>query len=475
MDTLNNKNKSKADSLPPTTPKENNKESTSTAAPDAIPLLQAPSSERAAANTAAAAPVTAVSTVTTSAEITPSASCAKLRSVPIPQPLILKRRTSKSSMTSTDDSSNSNLDQQSLQHQQQHSSLSRLSTPIQQAFYENYSTSPTTTSSIISVPAATGGSGDLSHRKSFLTNDIEYSSSPGSEMNDTPPHITSFLQYHQQQQQGAAIAAGGGAQSPPPQQQLPSNATASSSSASFSPRYSSPPAGSGGKYMVRSKRASWIDASSSMHDTSSTPSTPTTQPQLQLQPKIPPPPLIPPLGLPKALQSSQPPPSSSTSSSLLQQQQQQIPSSTSSSSSTFPNNEQDNSLKSGSLSKLREDRQSQYHSSPKRENSLDSGAPLSASSSTTDNSAHSSFLLNKHRKQSEDNNASDMEDLTFNNADIHGANVAAAASVSSSSSIRKRSSVHERKASVSSIITDSSLASEEFHSPLSSPRKFLFS
>ncbi|KAG1437226.1 hypothetical protein G6F56_013206 [Rhizopus delemar] len=33
----------------------------------------------------------------------------------------------------------------------------------------------------------------------------------------------------------------------------------------YSPKYSSPPAGSGGKYMVRSKRASWIDASS-MHE-----------------------------------------------------------------------------------------------------------------------------------------------------------------------------------------------------------------
>ncbi|KAG1064382.1 hypothetical protein G6F42_027016 [Rhizopus arrhizus] len=112
----------------------------------------------------------------------------------------------------------------------------------------------------------------------------------------------------------------------------------------------------------------------------------------------------------------------------------------------------DSSLKSGSLSKLREDRQQQYQT-PKRENSLDSGAPLSASSSTTDNSTHS-FLLNKSRKQSEDAATGEMEDLTFDN------------------SSKKPSSVHERKASVSSIVTDSSLASEEMYSPLSSPHRY---
>jgi hypothetical protein len=252
-----------------------------------------------------------VNAVTTSAEIIPStsSSCAKLRSVPIPQPLILKRRTSKSSVSSVDD----------------HNEV-----------IDNYPTSPTGSIS----------GGDLSNRKSFLF-DIDYSSSPGSDNNDI---------YHR---------------SPPP---LPLS----------NPRYSSPPAGSGGKYMVRSKRASWIDASSSMTPYDSTPSTPLTQPQTKIPPLV------------------------------------------------FPKSIDDNSLKSGSLSKLREDRQFQYNS-PKRENSVDSAAPLSASSSTNE------------RIQD------DMEDLSF-----------------------KRSSVHERKASVSSIITDSSLASEEIYSPVSSPRKFFF-
>lgn len=241
--------------------------------------------------------------VPTSAEVTPSASssCAKLRSVPIPQTLILKRRTSKSSISSVDD----------------HSEV-----------IENYPTSPTG-----SIPG-----GDLSHRKSFLY-DIDYSSSPGSD--DL---------YHR---------------SPPPPL----------------PRYSSPPAGSGGKYMVRSKRASWIDGSSSITPYDSTPSTPLNQPQSK----------IPPLVLPKSID--------------------------------------DTSLKSGSLSKLREDRQFQYHS-PRRENSVDSAAPLSASSSTTER-IHD-----------------DMEEASF-----------------------RRSFAHERKASTSSIITDSSLASEEIYSPVSSPRK----
>lgn len=262
--------------------------------------------------------------------------CSKLKSVPIPQPLILKRRTSKSSINSEDHNNNK--------------------------LNENYPTSPTNSMY-----------GELynTNRRSFLND--EYSSSPGSDYNDTPQHST---------------------RSPPPPPL---------STSSFSPRYSSPPAGSGGKYMVRSKRASWIDGSSSITPYDSTPTTPITQPSTSTQ-KVPS--LIPPLGLPKPI-------TVPTSSTL-----------------------EDASLKSGSLSKLREDRQTQFQSSPKRENSLDSTTtPLSASSSTTEHS------FNKNRKQSEDDT---ME-----------------------------SRIHERKTSVSSIMTDSSLASEEFHSPLSSPRTYI--
>jgi hypothetical protein len=346
-----------------------NKNIKTSTVPDSISLLQ--SSER-----ANAAPVT-LSTITTSAEITPSAtSCSKLRSVPIPQPLILKRRTSKSSISSIDDNSNEHL-------------FSKLNTPVQTAF--DYPTSPT--GSIVER-------GDLSHRRSFLT-DIDYSSSPGS---DTAIDIPQGLQ----QQFGA--------RSPP---------ATSISSSSFSTRYSSPPAGSGGKYKVNSKRASWIDGSSSMTPHDSTPSTPITQPtteNIRTATSKPVSMMIPPLGLPKSVQ-----------------QQQQLPSS------------DDSSLKSGSLFKLREDRQHQYQI-PRRENSLDSGTPLSASSSTTDNSNHS-FLNKNQRKHSEDTTM-DVEDLSYDSTN------------------RKRSSVHERKPSISSIVTDSSMASEEiYYSPVSSPRK----
>lgn len=228
----------------------------------------------------------------------PEEHTSKLRSVPIPQPLILKRRTSKSSLSSFDE------------HHAE----------------ENYPTSP----------SGSVSGGDFSNRKSFLF-DMDYSSSPGSD-ND--------ILYHR---------------SPPPP-------PPTSLSSSTTPRYSSPPAGSGAKYMVRSKRASWIDGSSSI-TFDSTPSTPTTQPQSK----------IPPLCLPKSIE--------------------------------------DSSLKSGSLSKLREDRQLQ----PKRESSVDSSTPLSATSSNTENTQF-----------------------------------------------------HERKTSVSSTMTDSSLASEDIHSP-TSPRKFFFS
>lgn len=323
----------------------NNKNKTST-----VPgLLQ--SSER-----ANAAPVT-LSTITTSAEITSTtASCSKLRSVPIPQPLILKRRSSKSSISSVDDNSN-----------EQHMS-SKLTTPVQTVF--DYPTSPT--GSIIG--------GDLSHRRSFLT-EIDYSISPGSDNNDIP--------HGSQQQQQQQV----GTRSPP--------------ATSFSPRYSSPPAGSGGKYMVRSKRASWIDGSSSMsHD--STPNTPITQPTI----------------------------ATSKPSSMITKPAPQLPSS------------DDSSLKSGSLSKLREDRQHQYHT-PKRENSMECAAAFSASSSMTDSPRLNS---NKNQRTHSEDTAIDVEDLSYDT--------------------KKRASVHERKPSISSIITDSSMASEEIYSPISSPRKF---
>ncbi|KAI9486921.1 MAG: hypothetical protein EXX96DRAFT_627509 [Benjaminiella poitrasii] len=260
-----------------------------------ISLLQ---STETRANNAA----TVVSTVTTSAEITPLP--AKLKSVPIPQPLILKRRTSKSSLCSIDEKLNSS------------------STP----------TDPLSPTHSLS--------GD--YRKPLLV-DMDNSSS-----------------------------------------------CSSSDFARSPPRYASPPAGSGGKYIVRSKRASWIDGSSSISLDSTPSTTPTTKPIL-------------------------------------------ISNSANNSSSS----NKDDSLKSGSLSKLREDRQQQVP--PRRENSLDNNSVSDC------NSVHSF----KPRKPSSSEDMDLLEELE-----------------------RKRSLIRERKASISSILTDSSLASEEMYSPLSSPHRY---
>lgn len=305
-----------------------------------------------------------------STEITPPS--AKLKSVPIPQPLILKRRTSRSSISSSDDT---------LEHSQQQHSNSKLNTPVQTNFVEsNYPTSP--------IGSTSGG--DLSHKKLILP-DIDSISSSGSEAIEIP-NLT-------QMQQGARS---------PPVPLAPITTTSS-----ISPRYSSPPAGSGGKYLVRSKRASWIDGSSSMAPYDSVPTTPTTQITSD----------------PMRMKSA------SISQHSLPKQ------------SLYQPNSDDSSLKSGSLSKLREDRQQQYQF-PKRESSLDSGAPLSASSTATDHSSHS-FLLNKARKHSDD--ITDMEDVSYDP--------------------KQKPRQRERKASISSIITDSSLTSDDIYSPITSPRK----
>ncbi|KAI7853588.1 hypothetical protein BDC45DRAFT_148991 [Circinella umbellata] len=154
---------------------------------------------------------------------TPSTSSStKLRSVPIPQPLLLKRRTSRSSVSSScDDLTSENNKQlnssykQNQQHQQQ-------------------------------LPPSSASSDQ--HQL------MEYGSSPGSE-NDN----------QQQQQQQSHLFASSTSSSIQPTTTTstinPKSPLHQPSSSSSSPRYASPPAGSGGKYMVKSKRASWIDGS----------------------------------------------------------------------------------------------------------------------------------------------------------------------------------------------------------------------
>jgi hypothetical protein len=105
------------------------------------------------------------------------------------------------------------------------------------------------------------------------------------------------------------------------------------------------------------------------------------------------------------------------------------------------------SLKSGSLSKLREDRQLLQHS---RQEGSSVETPPSASSSATD----SSLVFNK-KKLSVD---TELEELVYgidSNMQV--------------SPVKKSS--HERKPSISSIITDSTFTSEDCHSPAPSPRK----
>ncbi|KAG1222061.1 hypothetical protein G6F68_020750 [Rhizopus microsporus] len=106
----------------------------------------------------------------------------------------------------------------------------------------------------------------------------------------------------------------------------------------------------------------------------------------------------------------------------------------------------DASLKSGSLSKLREDRQQQLQQQqPKREESLEMLPSASTEGSTP-----------KEKKLSIDTKLDD---------ECYG--------VDSTTQVSpvKKNSVHERKSSASSVITVSTLASEEYYSPVSSPRK----
>ncbi|KAG0170786.1 hypothetical protein DFQ30_002014 [Apophysomyces sp. BC1015] len=92
--------------------------------------------------------------------------------------------------------------------------------------------------------------GVVTSRKKPFLNDVDYGSSPGSETD---------------------ISCG----SPRLTQPTPlSSYQHTSVTAAFSPKFASPPTGSGGKYMLKSKRASWIDA----HAAHSSPSTENTLP-----------------------------------------------------------------------------------------------------------------------------------------------------------------------------------------------------
>jgi hypothetical protein len=156
-----------------------------------------------------------VSHVTTSAEITNPTNTSKSR---IPQTLLLNRPSSRSSLSSTEDESLRN-GIQLPPRVPLNDTLSR--TAIKQIPLKKKS-----------LFTQYGSSGD------------EYASSPSSEVefSKTPPN--------------------------------------SSTQSLFSPRYAnSPPAGSGGKYLIKSKRASWIVDAGGPTVTTSTPSTPVSLPE----------------------------------------------------------------------------------------------------------------------------------------------------------------------------------------------------
>jgi hypothetical protein len=233
------------------------------------------------------APDASLSAVTTSAEISnpPSTttSSSKLRSVPIPQPLLLKRHTSRSSFSSADDAindssllltpssahmrnslSSGNLtgeQKQQLMDSAASSSLPLLSpiTSTAGSQDEQDNGSPAllaksyTGSPARAMSTVTGSSGGIIRKKISHLHDMEYGSSASeAEPSDTAAGNNDLA--------SPSAASSFTNESPISQSQTTTSMIANQSSASPSPKFASPPVGSGGKYMLKSKRASWIDA-----------------------------------------------------------------------------------------------------------------------------------------------------------------------------------------------------------------------
>ncbi|KAF7728237.1 hypothetical protein EC973_006518 [Apophysomyces ossiformis] len=371
-------------------------------------------------------PYVTTGSVTPTTEITnpqsPSTS-SKLRSVPIPQPLLLKRRTSRSSISSHDDTTD-----HTSHYKPAAGGLARSVTNSASA-----QLSPIALSNTENPNSPTGSIGGP--RKSWLS-DMEYSSSPGSEV-DTPfsmqaPHGT------------------GSPQSQCHSVQMPFNSAQRSTSGTSSPRYASPPAGSGGKYMVKSKRASWIDASAatgsvSNQPDSSSPSAPST-------------PVFLPEHLAKARKSSTeitPVPAKSSERHDLE-------------SRSYHPASLGLMHKSGSLSRLRENRTP--GTPPHRENHLDSVAPLSPSSNEQALPANSLYERNSRPKRCSyaDGNATDMEEVA-STASTDTQNASPALWHGLGRRHTQRGIFHERTSSISSIVSDSSITTDEYYSPASSP------
>lgn len=369
----------------------------------------------------------------------PSTSSSRLRSVPIPQPLLLKKHASRSSISSGDDYP----DPLSGKQQQQHSP------------YRQSSQLPPTMQQQQLSP--TGSESPLNKKL-----DVDYSSSPGSEVESSSARL---------------VVSPHPAVPRSPQQQ-----------AVFSPRYASPPAGSGGKYMVKSKRASWIDASAAAsssaaaaiatahqhplptttsNEGSSTPSTPST-----------------PVGYPERLAKSR-------KSSVVEGLSTTNPSSLSSSPAGSPKTAATivgkrsaadyyydpttaTMHRSGSISKLRENR-----AALTRDTNVEhhhQGTPPSYSSSSAADALERNIMRTAKRTSCNDSDAAaaaeDVLTLPSSSTDYPNASYFHWFNLRNQqgNSQHPMAQNHGRRtSSISSIVTDSSMT-DEYYSPSSSPR-----
>ncbi|KAI8096700.1 uncharacterized protein BX664DRAFT_259275 [Halteromyces radiatus] len=294
----------------------------------------------------------------------------KLRSVPIPQPLLLRNRASRSSFSSVDDSGDTSS---------QTTSKPGLTNKL---FCETPSTVGTTTTT--------------------KSNVFAQGSSPSSTVANPFPSTES---------------------STPPLQQQQQLLQQTSSSGSYSPRYSSPPAGSGGKYMVKSKRASWIDASASHM-------IPSSQTQQQAISTINP------------STSSGITPIMTTTPIDNRQTPRKRTSSISSNKTDLDSPGITPGHKTGSLSQLREQQQR-------------SSAPTVNSISSMSTSPSSPSGLQRHR----------ILPIAMFDQDT----ISTSSSRRSSSGMSYRRSFHERHSSVSSVVTEST-SDDYYYSPGSSPQ-----
>ncbi|KAI9302428.1 hypothetical protein BJ944DRAFT_242375 [Cunninghamella echinulata] len=414
----------------------------------------------------------------------------KVKSVPIPQPLLLKNRHSRSSFSSSNDetldstlsSKHKSINQKLSVSTSSSNSNSSIATgsPTRTVMDNTTITTPTKRKSLLNqVDFNNSTNNNSNNNNNTINNDLNENtlgqhplgsfslplsslstsnniSSPAAETSITPP-----LQQQQQQQAG-----------------------------SYSPKYASPPAGSGGKYMVKSKRASWIDASASQgllqqqvpstssynnnnnnnnNNNMNSPLTPTSAMMNDIFIDT------------KPLSSSS---SKSRNGSLTNKMEQD------NAQETMPGH------KSGSLSQLREQQRASAAAvasivtTTATTSNISSSSPISpdrrrlSSFSIPDqdaNNINNNIFTSTQQRQSSldsysDGTTGEMDDLNIesgsdeNISKVQAAILPSLRSASSPSSNRNsRQNYHERLSSLSSIVTESS-NEDFFYSPGSSPQ-----